>query len=140
MNKGRNDNLPRICLTEIEGDSTTCKVNRAKCYLELLSHLSTLLSWKLHFPLSWSWSYSTGIFDNGSPCIDLLHQPYFRMLCNAADLKFISFALRFKTPHYVHPVLPSTPCSAPYPWAHELMNHLLVTLLIFSPLWLVCCL
>ena len=41
------------------------------------------------------------------------------MRCNAADLKFISLALRFKTPHYVHPVLPSTPYSAPYPWAHE---------------------
>ena len=41
------------------------------------------------------------------------------MRCNGADLKFISLTLRFKTPHYVHPVLPSTPCSAPYPWAHE---------------------
>ena len=29
MNKGRNDNLPRICQTEMEGDSTSCKVNRA---------------------------------------------------------------------------------------------------------------
>ena len=29
VNKGRNDNLPRICLTEMEGDSTSCKVNRA---------------------------------------------------------------------------------------------------------------
>ena len=29
MNKGRNDNLPRICLTEMKGDSTSCKVNRA---------------------------------------------------------------------------------------------------------------
>ena len=29
MNKGRNDNLPRICQTEIEGDSTLCQVNRA---------------------------------------------------------------------------------------------------------------
>ena len=29
VNKGRNDNLPRICLTEMKGDSTSCKVNRA---------------------------------------------------------------------------------------------------------------
>ena len=29
MNKGRNDNLPRICQTEMEGDSTSCQVNRA---------------------------------------------------------------------------------------------------------------
>ena len=29
MNKGRNDTLPRICQTEIEGDSTSCKVNHA---------------------------------------------------------------------------------------------------------------
>ena len=29
MNKGINDNPPRICQTEIEGDSTSCKVNRA---------------------------------------------------------------------------------------------------------------
>ena len=29
MNKGRNDNLPRICLTEKEEDSTSCQVNRA---------------------------------------------------------------------------------------------------------------
>ena len=41
------------------------------------------------------------------------------MRCNAADLKFISLALRFKTPHFIHPVLPSTPYSALYPWAHE---------------------
>ena len=29
MKKGRNDNLPRICLTEMEEDSTSCQVNRA---------------------------------------------------------------------------------------------------------------
>ena len=29
MNKGKNDNLPRICLTEMEEDSTSCQVNRA---------------------------------------------------------------------------------------------------------------
>ena len=29
MNKGRNDNLPRICLTEMEEDLTSSKVNRA---------------------------------------------------------------------------------------------------------------
>ena len=41
------------------------------------------------------------------------------MRCNAADLKFISLALQFKTPHFIPPVLPSTPYSAPYPWADE---------------------
>ena len=29
MNKGINDNPPRICQTEMEGDSTSCQVNRA---------------------------------------------------------------------------------------------------------------
>ena len=42
MNKGRNDNLPRICQTEIEGDSTSCKVNRA-CVNFPVSFTSVLL-------------------------------------------------------------------------------------------------
>ena len=29
LNKGRNDNLPRICQTEMEEDLTSCKANRA---------------------------------------------------------------------------------------------------------------
>ena len=51
--------------------------------------------------------------------MDLLHQLYFRMRCNAADLKYISLALRPKTSRFIHPVLPSTSYSASYPWAHE---------------------
>ena len=41
------------------------------------------------------------------------------MRCNTADLKYIPLALRPKTPRFIHPVLPSTPYSASYPWAHE---------------------
>ena len=109
----------------------------AKCYLKVLRLLSTLFSWKLNFPLSWSWSYSTEIFDNGSPCTDLSHEQNFRVRCNAAYLKFIPLTLRLKTPLFIHPVFPSTPYFAPYPWAHE--SFVSYTVIIF-PLCSLCCL
>ena len=42
MNKGINDNPPRICQTEMEGDSTSCQVNRA-CVNFPVSFTSVLL-------------------------------------------------------------------------------------------------
>ena len=73
------------------------------------------------------------IFSDGFPCTYLSHQPYFRMHCHGAYIKFKYFPCApTETPYFIHPVLPSTPyCpySAPYP---RLMSHLLVTLLLFS--------
>ena len=101
----------------------------AKCYLKVLRLLSTLFSWKLNFPLSWSWSYSTEIFDNGSPCTDLSHEQTFECVAMPriwnlfllhSDLKLLSSFILFSLPHLTLRLSPG------------LMNHLLVILLLFS--------
>ena len=98
----------------------------AKWYPKVLRHNSAR---KMDFPLSYSWSYSTVIFDNGSPCTDLFHQPFFRMRRYGAYLKWFPMHSDWKLlASFILFSLPRlTLCLTP-----GLMNPLSVTLLLFS--------